>query len=126
MQRHECNKHNYLCMKDSIKFLFPCKNQGVIAVEVAQPTGELARPSRSCMARRARRSPMAGLAFGLHVEHHSGMGDPPSKEKMTGSHQWHRAAMRWQRQGVSIVLGSGGSAWWPMAAPETSWSRRGR
>jgi hypothetical protein len=28
MQRHECNKHNYLCINDSLKFLFPCENQG--------------------------------------------------------------------------------------------------
>jgi hypothetical protein len=29
MQRHECNKHNYLCINDSLKFLFPYENQGV-------------------------------------------------------------------------------------------------
>jgi IS30 family transposase len=29
MQRLECNKHNYLCINDSLKFLFPCENQGV-------------------------------------------------------------------------------------------------
>jgi hypothetical protein len=29
MQRHECNKRNYLCINDSLKFLFPCENQGV-------------------------------------------------------------------------------------------------
>jgi hypothetical protein len=51
MQLHECNKHNYLCIKDSLNFLFPCENLGVTAVEVAQPTGELARSTRSCVAR---------------------------------------------------------------------------
>jgi hypothetical protein len=25
MQWHECNKHNYLCINDSLKFLFPCE-----------------------------------------------------------------------------------------------------
>jgi hypothetical protein len=29
MHRHECNKHNYLCINDSLKILFPCENQGV-------------------------------------------------------------------------------------------------
>jgi hypothetical protein len=29
MQRHECNKYNYPCTNDSLKFLFPCENQGV-------------------------------------------------------------------------------------------------
>jgi hypothetical protein len=29
MQRHECSKHNYLCINDSLKFLFPCENQGI-------------------------------------------------------------------------------------------------
>jgi hypothetical protein len=29
MQWHECNKHNYLCINVSLKFLFPCENQGV-------------------------------------------------------------------------------------------------
>jgi hypothetical protein len=29
MQRHECNKHNYLCINDSLKNLFPCENQDV-------------------------------------------------------------------------------------------------
>jgi hypothetical protein len=32
MQRHECNKHNYLCINDSLNFLFPCENQGVTKV----------------------------------------------------------------------------------------------
>jgi hypothetical protein len=25
MQQHECNKHNYLCINDSLNFLFPCE-----------------------------------------------------------------------------------------------------
>jgi hypothetical protein len=29
MQQHECNKHNYLCINDSLNFLLPCENQGV-------------------------------------------------------------------------------------------------
>jgi hypothetical protein len=29
MQRHECNKHNDICINDSIKCLFPSENQGV-------------------------------------------------------------------------------------------------
>jgi hypothetical protein len=29
MQRHECNKYNYLCINDPLKFLFLCENQGV-------------------------------------------------------------------------------------------------
>jgi hypothetical protein len=29
MQWHECNKHNYRCINDSLKFLFPYENQGV-------------------------------------------------------------------------------------------------
>jgi hypothetical protein len=29
MQCHECNKHNYLCIIDSLKFLFPYENWGV-------------------------------------------------------------------------------------------------
>jgi hypothetical protein len=32
MQRHECNKHNYLCINDSLKFFFPYENQGVTLV----------------------------------------------------------------------------------------------
>jgi hypothetical protein len=29
MQRHECKKHNYLCINDSLIFFFLCENQGV-------------------------------------------------------------------------------------------------
>jgi hypothetical protein len=35
MQRHEWNKHNYLCINDSLKFLFPCENQGVTMIYLA-------------------------------------------------------------------------------------------
>jgi hypothetical protein len=58
---------------------------------------------------------MAGLAVGLHVEHHSGMGDPLGKEKMTGVHRQHRAmveagwldsARRWRRR---MAAGGGSS-----------------
>jgi hypothetical protein len=34
MQQHECNKYNYLCINDSLKFLFPCENQGVTVLEL--------------------------------------------------------------------------------------------
>jgi hypothetical protein len=32
MQRYVCNKHSYLCTNVSLKFLFPCENQGVTHV----------------------------------------------------------------------------------------------
>jgi hypothetical protein len=35
MQRLECNKHNYLCINDSLKFLFPCENQG-LTINIAE------------------------------------------------------------------------------------------
>jgi hypothetical protein len=33
MQRHECNKHNFLCINDSLKFLFPFENLGVTTLQ---------------------------------------------------------------------------------------------
>jgi hypothetical protein len=36
MQRHECSKHNYLCINDSLKFLFPCENKGVTQRQAQQ------------------------------------------------------------------------------------------
>jgi hypothetical protein len=41
MQWHECIKHNYLCINDSLKFLFPCENQGVIGLSPNLSCNEL-------------------------------------------------------------------------------------
>jgi hypothetical protein len=33
MQRHEYNRHNYLCINDSLKLLFPFENYGVTVLD---------------------------------------------------------------------------------------------
>jgi hypothetical protein len=52
-------------------------------------------------------SSMAGLAVGLHIEHHSGTGDPPGKENMMGAHRRRRAVVRWWRRRRRVVAAGG-------------------